>query len=404
MFTGVRIKDASHEAGWDWVNKRKIIFHDQEPILYDKFPKEWDTKIQWFNKLQTNNILSNSELNSVDKNIILDKAGWKDFYWFSNGFLSYEWYRFYRYAEYLEKSWHPSKIFSSYNRIMPDREHRLIIAGHLAKNYYNKSILSCHDYKNVSNKQKFSSTHLEKINFINKDLILEDLTPLTSNLSYTIRQNDFLDSFCHIVTERIFYEDKIHLTEKSFRPIVCCRPFLLVSSKHSLKYLQNYGFKTFNKFWSEDYDNISDHSQRLDSIIAIIDYLGSLSIQEIHNMLTDMQDILLYNRNHFYNTFPNLIHKEMLNNLNLALANESKQDCFYKKIIDSLNSVELEFIKTYPEISDYEDNNSSVVYYEYLNNHINKSNLNSVRPYIKDNAKHFVAILKGYNYINGNNF
>ena len=111
---------------------RYLMLHDQEPVFYEKYKEDWDTAIYLFNRIETNHIFSNSEKNSKDKNELLKKSGWHDFYWFSNGFMSLEWYRFYRYASYLENMWSPTKTFSSYNRIFDDRNHRLHIAQFLS--------------------------------------------------------------------------------------------------------------------------------------------------------------------------------------------------------------------------------------------------------------------------------
>mgnify|MGYP003342655425 CR=1 FL=1 len=39
-----------------------------------------------------------------------------------------------------------------------------------------------------------------------------------------------VDALWNIVTETVFYYDKLHLTEKIFKPIVHRRPFLLVAA------------------------------------------------------------------------------------------------------------------------------------------------------------------------------
>ena len=369
------------EAEIEYLLKRKIIFHDQEPILFNGFKKEWDLKIALMNRLETNHILSNSEINSSEKNELLDKSGWHDFYWFSNGFLSLEWYRYYRYAGYLEHNWNPTKTFSSYNRILRDREHRLTVATHLYNNYKDKIILSCHS---------------DQLDFKLDNLFINTSNDISANLSYKIDVNDFIDSFCHIVTERIFYEDRIHLTEKSFRPIICCRPFILVSSPNSLRYLKNYGFKTFNDFWSEDYDLIEDHSQRLAEVLKIIDYLGSLSQAEILNMLSKMRDILLFNRQHFYNLFQKKITKELFDNLNLALtARRNDKVPIFETTIANLTEAEIRLIENLEDNFDLsctkEDYFQKDTITKALNNEFTKTGIteDTVRPLVLRYLKHF---------------
>lgn len=333
------------------------------------------------NRLETNHILSNSEIHSSEKDSLIAKSGWNDFYWFSNGFLSLEWYRYYRYANYLQNNWEPRYTFSSYNRILKKREHRLAIAMHLFNNFRNKIILSCH-----TNENHFGIENL----FINTN------NDISTNLSYKIDVNDFTDSFCHIVTERIFYEKRIHLTEKTFRPIICCRPFILAASPGSLQYLRSYGFKTFDEFWSEDYDLIEDHSARLNAILEVINYLGSLSHDEMINLLSRMRSILIYNRNHFYGLFEKIITAELFDNLNNCLASRSNAKVpIFQTVINNLTKAEIEFIENSKEEYDLfctkEDYFQQETIIKALNNEFLKSdvNENSIRPFVRRYTKHF---------------
>ena len=378
----IDILDIEHD--FDRLIYQKIIFHDQEPILFTSFDDAWTNKIYFANRLQTNHILSNSEKNSIEKDILLKKSGWHDFYWFSNGFLSLEWYRFYRYACYLENSWEPTKTFSSYNRILKNREHRLIISMHLYNNYKDNIILSCHsDDPN------------------NHNLFINTKNSISTNLSYHIDVRDFVDSFCHIVTERIFYENRIHLTEKVFRPIICCRPFILASSPGSLQYLKDYGFKTFSDFWSEDYDNISDHDKRLRAILDIIDYLGSLNHNQIIRLLNDMKEILLYNRNHFYNQFEKNITKELHENLYTALLQQNNVQPYYNKIMESLTPAEYELVKNSDTICSMSDDQAPEIFIQSIKSLVDqKPTDNIIRPYIKEKLKYFYGFYKAVLYEN----
>jgi hypothetical protein len=394
----------THEDGYKQLLKSQIIFHDQEPILFNHFKNDWINIIARYNKLQTNHLVSNSEKNSPDKDALLEASGWHDFYWFSNGFLSLEWFRYYRYAGYLENKWAPTKTFSSYNRILHDREHRLIVAGHLLKNFKDKSILSCHASDDFVVNKKFNLYQQECVDACDKNIFLNTQNRISDNFAFAIDTKDFEDSFCHVVTERIFYESRIHLTEKVFRPIICCRPFILVSSKGALQYLKNYGFKTFDKYWSEDYDNIDNHAERLDAVLDIMNYIGSLTNAQMLQLLREMQDILVYNRRHFYNEFQNIITNELWSNLAYALNQDNGITVLYDQIIDNLTPNEYEFIANYSDISDILDDNSRDVYY-YCINHLIKErpNENIIRPYVRLNAKHFVSFYRGANYKKVNN-
>ena len=329
-----------------------LIFHDQEPINFSNQHDEWKEFKVRFNKLHSNHILGNSEINSNEKNKLLNFLGYKDFYWFSNGFLSLEWYRFYRYASYLEKNFTPKFHFSSYNRLVYQRLHRPIISGALLHYASNKIILSCekqdlYNNKDIRNTREYQTldkkykSYIDEIFKITNDIRLNILNYNGNNKSYEIEITDFIDSFCHVITERLFFEDRIHLTEKCFRPIICCRPFILVSTPKSLAYLKNYGFKTFSKFWDESYDNEYDHYRRLDKIIEIIKYISNLSISNLHNMLDNMLPILLHNRQHFYNNFPNIITNEMYTNLENTINDNNHKQGYYHQIFEQLTQEQI---------------------------------------------------------------
>ena len=124
----------------------------------------------------------------------------------------------------------------------------------------------------------------------------------------------FQSAFVHLVTETVFYPRKQHLTEKIFRPIVMCRPFILAGAVGNLAYLRSYGFQTFSKWWDESYDEETDAEQRLTKIADIIADLCQLSHAELQAMYIDMLPVIEHNQQHFYNTFPSVIVDELLDN------------------------------------------------------------------------------------------
>ena len=73
----------------------------------------------------------------------------------------------------------------------------------------------------------------------------------------------------NVVSETVFYHNKLHLTEKIFKPIVSKQPFMLLAAPGNLKYLKSYGFKTFDHLWSEDYDNEVHDEQRYEKFRAM---------------------------------------------------------------------------------------------------------------------------------------
>ena len=123
-------------------------------------------------------------------------------------------------------------------------------------------------------------------------------------------------SFLHVVNETV-WQDKIHFTEKIFKPIVMHQPFVVVQAPGSLKYLQSYGFKTFGDWWDESYDDIDDPTQRLHAIAKIINDIGGKDISELEKLRMEMAGVLEHNFHHFYENIPAIVLGELENNIRL---------------------------------------------------------------------------------------
>ena len=119
------------------------------------------------------------------------------------------------------------------------------------------------------------------------------------------QQTVFQQAFLHIVTETVFDYPNVWISEKTIKPIINKRPFILVSSAGCLQNLREIGFKTFSEFWNEEYDSIVDPNCRMREIFKIINQICALSIHEIQDMCTRMEDILEYNFNFYYTKFKN---------------------------------------------------------------------------------------------------
>ena len=131
---------------------------------------------------------------------------------------------------------------------------------------------------------------------------------------------EMMESFLHVVTETCFWETKDHLTEKIFKPIVARQPFVLLGCVNNLKYLRSYGFKTFNAWWDESYDSITDPILRLQAVVKIIKEICSLSNKDLTAMLRAMQHVLDYNYNRFYSKeFIDHCWNELTENLEQSL-------------------------------------------------------------------------------------
>jgi hypothetical protein len=107
----------------------------------------------------------------------------------------------------------------------------------------------------------------------------------------------YTDSYIHIVTETNFKND-IFPTEKIINPMVVLQPFILLGAPGYLKYIKELGFKTFDGFIDESYDNEYDDAKRFELICKEIKRLSEIPLEQIHNWYTSILiPILEYNRN-----------------------------------------------------------------------------------------------------------
>ena len=111
----------------------------------------------------------------------------------------------------------------------------------------------------------------------------------------------FLDLVLETFNHRGAYKDEIYsninfFTEKIFKPVLTCRPFIVLGNKYYLRDLkQKFGFKTFNEYWDESYDDKDDIRDALPIITENLKYINSLSNTKLEELLYDMRDILKHN-------------------------------------------------------------------------------------------------------------
>jgi len=86
-----------------------------------------------------------------------------------------------------------------------------------------------------------------------------------------LNETAMLNSWFTVVSEARFddSEGTIFLSEKTFKPIACCHPFVILGNKGSLKELRKLGFYTFDFLINETYDEL-DNIERLEAIEKII--------------------------------------------------------------------------------------------------------------------------------------
>jgi hypothetical protein len=107
----------------------------------------------------------------------------------------------------------------------------------------------------------------------------------------------YLDSYIHIVTETNFKND-IFPTEKIINPMVVLQPFILVGAPGYLKYIKSLGFKTFNEFWPEEYENgDTSPEERMRRIREVFKTVAAWDQNQILDFKRRVKPILEHNFN-----------------------------------------------------------------------------------------------------------
>jgi hypothetical protein len=79
--------------------------------------------------------------------------------------------------------------------------------------------------------------------------------------------------------------------------------------------LRDWGFKTFEPYIDESYDDCLNITDRLRAVEKEILKLCMMSPQEIHEWYWSMEDILIHNYNHFYENFIKDQKKELIRDI-----------------------------------------------------------------------------------------
>jgi hypothetical protein len=206
--------------------------------------------------------------------------------------------------------WNGNKIFLAYyGRPI---WHRLGVAGHLLAQYPTESHVNLRgDYNNEDSRKLFEVTEL----FTNAPEQIKNFSSIADSLplmlekqdGYTPGQQDtsgFTDQLLEfypnilidVVSESYTSGDTFCPTEKTFRPMLMKKPFIIMGPKNHLIYLRQLGFKTFYEFWDEDYDGHNPVT-RFQLIIELLDKLATKPKNELDTMYHKMQNILDHNYN-----------------------------------------------------------------------------------------------------------
>lgn len=126
-------------------------------------------------------------------------------------------------------------------------------------------------------------------------------TSVVPNLAVNVNKQLYEQSFVSLVTETIVDNESIFLTEKTWKPIIMGHPFLLLCANGSLAVLKSFGFKTFDKWFDESYDNAASLKDKIQIITNNLKKYENKSIDELKVIREEMQEICDFNRSYLEN-------------------------------------------------------------------------------------------------------
>ena len=297
-----------------------FLFYDQEPII-SGITEEWIKPPEIW---RSRSIITSEK--SALLNSLCDQFALKQMYYFYHGFAALDWFRGFYALNYNKQIIKEYKYdFIAFNRIITnDRSYRIYLVSKLkeqglldrGKISFNVTDNLFNDWRDETSNpnsklSEHAKQHIEQ-NLVDVDKLIIDYAELPGSASADIPRST--DAFWHIVTETVFYYDKLHLTEKIFKPIVSKQPFMLLASPGNLAYLKSYGFKTFDSVIDESYDSIVDNDLRTEAVIRQLHWYCNLSPGEKTDIIQQLEPVIDYNFNHFYNEFKHIITRELLAN------------------------------------------------------------------------------------------
>jgi hypothetical protein len=200
---------------------------------------------------------------------------------------------------------------------------RLWLASELYSNYLNKSTITFH-FDSGSDYHRphvgLDEIAIRNIHKVEQAAIFLKNCPITyyEQVRYPIVSpknfkiiNLYSQIFVDIVCETYTSGNTFFPTEKTWRSIIAMTPCIIQGPKHFLKNLQKAGFRTFNNWWDESYDQL-DETWRVSEIENLIHILANNSADELKIMYNDMLPTLKHNCDLFYS----LSHTQLKNIFN----------------------------------------------------------------------------------------
>lgn len=225
----------------------------------------------------------------------------------------------------------PVRRFLCFNRRYAYRLHRLQFLSLIYQNnllpFFYYSMLDGVDKVNVveaamqliDNEPTHFKTYDNMLKLNSEMPMLLDTNDLHNNLA-TTHYTSSVESYYNktaisVVVETLFYESEIFFSEKVWHPIRMSQPFILIGGAGSLRHLHELGYKTFNQWWDESYDEIEDPHQRMEAVVSVIKQISKWSEFKLTMFMQESKNICLHNLDHLISVESRMSYNLQLRNI-----------------------------------------------------------------------------------------
>jgi hypothetical protein len=297
----------------------RILFWDQEPLYLErvedvlpKFKSCYRDDSHGYDPV----IVVTSEKQSDLVDWMCDTYGVSTGYYFFHGWAALDWYRGYNHS-FLSQPWLEREFDHAFlcpnNIVGGQRIHRLRLLSALGqRECISQNLISFPSvcpYENKSVQSLFETHELPFPKSLSLPLIIDHDLNHAANSHRIDFWAQAMRCFCHVVTETACDDHRIHITEKTFKPIVLQQPFLIVGNQGALKYLRDYGFQTFGDIWDERYDDL-DYEHRINAVADICKDITSWSQSQRYQVQQEIANVVQHNHDWFYGGFQDVLWKE----------------------------------------------------------------------------------------------
>ena len=302
-----------YNLGRDFDETGYVFCHDQEPVQLDSHRLLFETV--WERNLDLTDFDGTVIVSELGEHVneLCENYSWKSAYYFFHGWACLDWYRGYDRTFLFpgpDGRIMPTHTFMSPNRIVGgERDHRVLFLYHVVRKSLQHNYVSAPRVCPVENQdittvaERYCNRYPDIIQVLEQArlpwLFQQELTQQMTSC-WLGNFAEAMDSLIYVPTETVYFGQRTHITEKTFKAIALGMPFILVAAAGSLEYLRSYGFQTFRNIWSESYDEETDDFRRLEKVADLLAGIDACSQHEREQIWRHAKPTIEHNWHHFY--------------------------------------------------------------------------------------------------------